>query len=197
MLAKMVVMARVRAPLGLIAAVAMLGSHWVAYLLAAPDPHARAHLLQITGHGYWPLAISLAIVGGVVGLGSFVSSRLGLDRRTNRQRIFAHALPRFLTLQIGGFVVLEVVERALAGHSVGLSTLVAAPLVIGLVIQGLAAFLSALLLVLVAFVVERFSTTPIPTPTASAPIQLVSLVHAPRLVPATGAHTLRGPPLRA
>ena len=193
----MAAMARARAPLGLIAAAAMLGSHWVAYLLAAPDPHARAHLLQVTGHGYWPLAISLAIVGGVVGLGSFVSSRLRPEHRTNRQRIFAHALPRFLTLQVGGFVVLELVERALSGHSVGLSTLAASPLVIGLVIQGLAAFLSALLLVLVAFVVERFSAVQLPTPASAAPTQLVSLVHAPRLVPATGAHTLRGPPLRA
>jgi hypothetical protein len=190
-------MARVRAPLGLIAAVAMLGSHWVAYLLAAPDPHARAHLLQITGHGYWPLAISLAIVGGVVGLGSFVSSRLGPEHRTNRHRIFARALPRFLALQVGGFIVLEVVERAISGHSVGLATLATSPIVIGLVIQGLAAFLSALLLVVVAFVVERFSTAQLPIQSSAAPTQLVSLVHAPRLVPATGAHTLRGPPLSA
>lgn len=47
-------MTRLRAPLGLIAAAAMLGSHWAAYLLAAPDPHDRAHLLHSSTQNMGP-----------------------------------------------------------------------------------------------------------------------------------------------
>lgn len=36
----------------------MLGSHRLAYFLAAPDPLERAHILETTGHGYWPVASS-------------------------------------------------------------------------------------------------------------------------------------------
>src|SRR5688572_27715309 len=149
-------MARARVPLGLIAVAAMLGSHWVAYMLAAPDPHVRAGRLESTGHGYWPSAMGFAVAAIFLGLGSFIAHRLSPAVRTSRQQIFTHALPRFLAVQIAGFTALEVVERLASGHEVSIHDLVASTFLVGVAIQFLAAFLSALLLVLVAFVVERF-----------------------------------------
>ena len=186
-----------RAPVGLIAAAAMLGSHWVAYLLAAPDPHARAQLLLGTGHGYWPVAVTLAIAAGVCGLISFVGHRVSTNGRSSRSRIFAHSLPLLFLLQVGGFAVMEFGERLASGHGFAMSDLFAATFLIGIAIQALVSVLSALLLVLIAFVVERLAVGSPVVGSISAPQPLVSLVSPPRLVPATGGLTLRGPPLRA
>lgn len=190
-------MARARASLGLIAAAAMLGSHWVAYLLAASDPHERAHLLEAAGHSYWPTAITLALAAAVIGFISFVGNRLHPETRSSRGQIFAHALPRFLGLQVGGFMVLEFVERLASGHGLAVTGIFMTILAVGVAVQLVAAVVCTCLLVLVAYVVERVFTRPAPVPTSAPPLPLVSLVHIPCLVPATGAHTLRGPPLRA
>ena len=189
--------ARARLSLGLIAAAAMLGSHWVAYSLAAPDPHERAHLLQAAGHGYWPTAVTIALGALVIGLISFVGSRLSTQAKASRSRMFAHAMPRFLGLQVGGFLLLEVVERAASGHGIAFSRMFLTILVVGVLVQTVAALLCSLLLVLIAKVVERITFRSVPQPASTSPLPLVSLIPIPRPVPATGAHTLRGPPLRA
>ena len=190
-------MARARLSLGLIAAAAMLGSHWVAYLLAAPDPHERAHLLQVSGHAYWPTAITVALGALVIGLISFVGVRLRPEARESRSQIFRHAAPRFLALQVGGFFLLEVIERMVSGHGLAITGMFVAVLFVGLVVQVGAALLCALLLVLIAHVVERIVSLRSPIPTTASPLPLLSLIPIPCPVPATGAHTLRGPPLRA
>ena len=192
-------MARARLSLGLIAAAAMLGSHWAAYFLAAPDPHDRAHLLQASGHSYWPTAITLALGAAVIGLIAFVGSRLRPEVRTSRSLIFAGALPRFLTLQVGGFLLLEVVERLTSGHGLVLTGMFLTILLVGVVVQVGAAIVCSLLLALIAHVIERITSRPpqVSTTSTTATLPLVSLVPVPRPVPATGAHTLRGPPLRA
>jgi hypothetical protein len=173
----------------------MIASHWLAYLLASPDPHSRAHLLQATGHGYWPSASWLAAGVAIAGLGSFIGGRIAPVVRKSRGAIFRHALPRFLILQVGGFVALEFGERILAGHSVGMATLFESTLLIGLVVQVVAAVAASLLLVAIAFVVDRlFRVAPSRTRRTSTTRPLVSLISAVRLVPATGAHSLRGPP---
>jgi hypothetical protein len=189
--------ARARLSLGLIAAAAMLGSHWVAYFLAAPDPHERAHLLQAAGHGYWPTAVTIALGAVVIGLISFVGSRLSSQAKGGRSQIFAHAMPRFLGLQVGGFLLLEIVERAASGHGIALSRIFVTILVVGVLVQAVAALLCSLLLVLIAKVVERITFRSVPQPTPAPLLPLVSLISVPRPVPATGAHTLRGPPLSA
>jgi hypothetical protein len=175
----------------------MLGSHWLAYLLAAPDSHARAHLLEVTGHGYWPVAAGLAIAALVASLFGFVGNRLRADGAisSSKTRIFAHALPRTLVLQVGGFFALEVIERVLVGHNVGLATLLESTFVIGIGIQVVAALLTALLLVGVAFAVERLiARRARPASPARVSLPLVSLIAASSLVPATGGLSLRGPP---
>lgn len=188
---------RMRAPIALIAGAAMLGSHWLAYLIAAPDSHARAHLMEVTGHGYWPVAAGLAIAALVASLFGFVGNRLSADGdiSSSKARIFAHALPRTLVLQVGGFFALEVIERLLVGHDVGLTTLLESTFVIGVAIQIVAALLTALLLVGVAYAVEHLiAKRSRPASTARISIPLVSLIAAPSLVPATGGLSLRGPP---
>lgn len=188
---------RMRASIGLIAGGAMLGSHWLAYVLAAPDGHARAHLLQVTGHGYWPLAMALAIAGIVAGLLGFVGHRLSADPTiaSSRAGIFRLAFPRALALQVGGFFALELLERGIVGHAVGLSTILESTFVIGMAAQLAAALLAAILLVGVAYVVERLVVRPAaPKQTSTLATPLVSLIAAPRLLPATGGLTLRGPP---
>lgn len=190
-------MARARLPLGLIAAAAMLGSHWAAYFLAAPDPHERAHLLQVSGHSYWPTAITLALGAAVIGLIAFVGSRLKPEVRTSRSQIFSGAFPRFVSLQVGGFLILEVVERLTSGHGLVLTGMFLTILLVGVVVQVAAAVVCSLLLALIAHVIERIASRPVHVPTTTAPLPLVSLISIPRPVPATGAHTLRGPPLRA
>lgn len=187
---------RTRAPIGLIAGAAMLGSHWLAYLLAAPDSHARAHLMEVTGHGYWPMAAGLAVAALVASLFGFVSHRLSADGiSSSRARIFAHALPRTLVLQVGGFFALEVIERALVGHDVGIATLLESTFVIGVGIQIVAALLTALLLVGVAYAVDRLiARRSRPASTELISLPLVSLIASPTLIPATGGLSLRGPP---
>ena len=188
---------RMRLSIGLIAGAAMLGSHWLAYVLAAPDGHARAHLLQVTGHGYWPLATALAIAGIVAGLLGFVGQRLSADPdvSSSRANIFRLALPRALALQVGGFFALELLERVIVGHAVGLSTMLESTFVIGIAAQLAAALLAAILLVGVAYVVERLvARTAARKRSSTLAASLISLVAAPRLLPATGGLTLRGPP---
>ena len=176
----------------------MLGSHWAAYLLAAPAPHDRAHLLQTTGHGYWPIAISVAVGAAVLGLGSFITGSLTPRVRGSRQRILGHALPRLLVLQVSGFITLEVLERYLSGHAIGVDTFTQKTLVVGVAIQIVVAFLSTIALAFVALVVDRLAR-PATTPTQGSTqlAALVSYLSTPRMVPATGAHTLRGPPVRS
>jgi hypothetical protein len=172
----------------------MLGSHWVAYFIAAPDPHDRAHLLRSTGHAYLPIVISVAIAAAVFGLGKFIAGRFSPALRRSRSQIFSTAVPRFLGLQLGGFAALEIIERMVAGHGFGLDSLGEKTFLVGLAVQALTAVLAAILLVLVAFVIDHL-VRPAATPThnTAAPT-FTSLISAPRLLPATGAHTLRGPP---
>ena len=191
-------MAKARAPLGMIAVAGILGAHWAAYLFAAPDPHDRAHLLETSGHAYWPLAAMVAIAAAAFGLVTFVGSRIHPSIVTSRRAILSHSLPRFLGLQVGGFALLEISERVLSGHSFGTSDLLATTFVAGVVIQVIAAILSALLLVGIAFVVERIVRRRPAKRRVAGPIRTVTtLVSVPAVVPATGSHTLRGPPVVA
>jgi hypothetical protein len=175
----------------------MLGSHWLAYLLAAPGSHARAELLDTTGHGYWPLASTFGVAALVIGLVSFVATRF--RARTpgplGRNRLFVTSLLALLALQVGGFTALEVIERVLAGHSVGLANLLEPTMVIGVVIQVLAALVAAVVLTAIAAVVDLIAYGTRRPQTTPAPLtKLASLIAAPRLLPATGASSLRGPP---
>lgn len=187
-------MVRTRAFLILIAGAAMVGAHWLAYLLAAPDAHDRAALLTATGHGYWPLAAALAVAAVFVGFAGFIGDRIAPEVRTSRPRIFSTALPKLLVLQTTGFVLLEVTERVVAGHALEASTFLGPTMLIGLVVQIGAALLSATLLALVVCVIAHFTARPPRVRRTSVVPGILSLVPAARPLVAAGTHTLRGPP---
>jgi hypothetical protein len=182
--------------MGAVAAVTVVAAHSFAYLLVTPDPHAREELLSATGHARWTLVIALAVGVFVAGLVHFATAKVwaGGDPQHDVPGAYRYAVPRLALLQIGAFMLLEALERAATGHSV--SHLLSEPaFILGIVLQGLAAFLSALVLLLIERVVgilkgtrrmSRRASTP-PPPFNSEPLRL-------RARPGSGATTLRGPP---
>ncbi|MEW6475184.1 MAG: hypothetical protein AB1679_23255 [Actinomycetota bacterium] len=125
------------APIGLV-----LG-HALDYLVAGGGP-AAARLLASTGHGYWPVAVALAGFVGMMTVFAAVVSGFRLAGSTGaRPSTFAVAV-RLAAMQSAAFVVIEVVERVVAGADVG--DLVGPVLVLGLVVQWLVATVAAVLL---------------------------------------------------
>ena len=182
--------------LGALAFVCVLVSHYLAYRLAAPDPHYRDALLHSTGHRYF-----VFVAGGLLGLLSAAAAvwlradAAGLD---TRRAGFRFALPRLLVLQVGGFLSLEAGERLLFGG--GVSHLpVEAPVLIGLVLQLLVAVVGALSLVLVVRAVERFLKRRQTPEVASRAPELPPALHVLPLRSAilTGGGAPRAPPALA
>jgi hypothetical protein len=183
--------------LGGMAATGVVASHSLAYLLASPDPHSRAELLEATGHDDFGVVVALALGALVAGLLRFAIGRAWAPTDTSASKLYALTAPRLLTLQLGGFVALEMVERVLMGlpplH------IVAEPAVlIGLMLQVGAALIGAGLLILFAKTLERILSRQGFTGSAG---ERAALVPAGRLLPArvevaVGSGTLRGPPVR-
>jgi hypothetical protein len=138
--------------LGLVAFASVLVSHYVAYYLAAPDPHYRDALLHSSGHRYF-----VYLAGGLLGLLSAAASiwlRSDVQGKETRRAGFRFAFPRLLILQVGGFLALEITERLAFGD--GISHLLSdIPIAIGLALQIVVAIAGALSLSLVARVVGR------------------------------------------
>jgi hypothetical protein len=101
--------AAVRRLLLLAAAVTgVVAAHAADYALSLPDPARRSHELAATGHGYWPVAVALAVVASVGTV--LLSVRRGLD-------LGVAVVPARLTVgtlagaQVALFLVVECVER--------------------------------------------------------------------------------------
>ena len=130
--------------LGGLAAGGVAVAHLVAFLLVAPDPFRRQRLLESTGHGAWPLIVSLAmgaLVVGLAGLAARPPARPGWRAR-------GHVLGRLLLLQMTGFLLLEVVERLGTGKGLtAVGELSSEPvIIIGLAAQLVSALVAVLLL---------------------------------------------------
>ena len=94
--------------------------HWLAYLLAVPQAEERAQVLAASGHGYWLIAVKLAVVLGLASLGAVVAGRLSArlhGEAAPRESLLGLAVPLAAT-QVVAFAAMEVVERLLAGVSV-------------------------------------------------------------------------------
>jgi len=183
--------------LGGLAATGVVAAHLIAYLVAVPDPHHRELVLEATGHGNWSIVSAVALGALVVGLLRFAVRDLGgegHDAAARTPPFWAISL-RLASLQVGGFVVLEMLERIGARESI--VGLVSQPaILIGVILQIAIACLGASLLILFARVVgavlgrqrepSRGDATTRPLP--------VSRDGAPRLAVGTGGGTLRGPP---
>ena len=192
-------MVRTRVALGSIAGAAMLGAHWLGYLLAAPDGHARDHLLRVTGHGYLPNAALLAIVALVAGLSLFIGGRIQQrEGKGSKARLFLHAAPRLIALQTAGFIFLELAERSISGHALTASALLEPVIVVGTLLQVIAAVISGGVLGLLAAAVDRFWPVHITPASRTATVaHLASLVSPEPAAPARSSSPLRGPPLAA
>lgn len=134
--------------LGGLAAGGVVAAHALAFILVAPNPVRRQQLLDSTGHGSWPLVVSVAMGALVIGLAGFAASSL---RRGRPGGFPTGAAGRLILLQGVGYLLLEGLERLAMGK--GLAGLVELPfepvIAIGLVVQFLLALAGAILLALV------------------------------------------------
>ena len=177
-----------RLRLGALGAGGVALTHCVAYYLAVPDGHHRAEVLQSSGHGYWPVLMTIALGLGVAALGSSIVDR-GAPSVT-----FA----RLATLQCGAWVVLETAERMISGH--GVSGLLGEPVVwVGLALQVLAAGIGAALVRAVVSLARtlrgRRARTDHDTPVFAGPS--VSIAPSGGLRPGVSGRSQRGPPVVA
>ena len=98
---------------GLAMAGLVLG-HVLAYLIAVPDPHQRAFVLQRTGHEYLPAMAEAALVLALAGIAAVVIRAFAPGPRRGSER-FSRLAGRLTLVQVLAFGGLEVVERIVAG----------------------------------------------------------------------------------
>lgn len=113
-----------RRPFLWIAALALSGvaaGHTVAYYLAAPGAGQRNALLAQTGHSYWNVAVTVAVLLELVGVLALAVRHFRAGRAgTSSLRLSLPRLAgRLAALQVAAFSVLEVGERFRAGIPVG------------------------------------------------------------------------------
>ena len=182
-----------------IAAVGIIVSHALSYLLIAPDPHARVHLLQQTGHHYftWVAAIAIGmLVAGLAG-GTVHRLRPRPSPELSTARVFALSAVVLVALQIIGFVALESAERA--GPGGGFAHVLTEPAVgVGILMQVVVALIGAFLLVSLARGVDRISSRLLGMTLTGRVARVVTWwatsVLPPALQVAASGRTLRGPP---
>jgi hypothetical protein len=107
-----------RLPLAGAAVAGAVVGHTIAYALAAPDPGQRLALLVTSGHAYWSAAVAAAIVLGLASLGATVAGHFRAGLRPGRHRAgepFGRLGGRLALLQVGIYLVQELLERAAAG----------------------------------------------------------------------------------
>jgi hypothetical protein len=189
---------RTRLWLGGLAAGGVAAAHVLAFLLVAPDPAQRVALLEATGHGAWPLTVTLAMGVLVAGLAGFAVGRLR-ENDTRPRDLYKGTLGRLLGLQIMGFVLLEALERVARHELSAVLGLLGEPVVlIGLVLAAATAAVGAALIVLFAGLIDRLVVLrALPrAPRALVPAGLV-ILFPPRLRILLGSVSPRGPPLPA
>jgi hypothetical protein len=132
-------------------------SHWLAYLIAVPHTHERERLLEHTGHGYWPLAASVAAALGLVALVVTGSRAVAQARGTDLgQPRLGQLVARLAGMQVPAFVLLEAIER-LASGTANLDFVLQAPFLVGLGVQLLVATVLGVLLARFACAAARIA----------------------------------------
>jgi hypothetical protein len=188
---------RTRLWLGGLAAGGVAIAHLLAFVLAAPDPLRRQGLLEATGHGAWPLVVSLAMGALVAALAGFAVTRTR-EPHTPLMMLFRGTLARLLVLQAVGYVLLEALERLARDGSLDLLGILGEPVVlIGLAAAAVTAAVGAALIALFAGLLDRLITLlrALPrAPRALTPAGLADIA-PPRIRTVMGSVSLRGPPL--
>jgi hypothetical protein len=109
-----------RRPFLWIAALALSGvaaGHSVAYYLAAPGAGPRQALLAQTGHSYWNVAVTVAVLLELAGVFALAVRhfRAGRAGTSSPQLTFGQLAGRLATMQVAAFTALEVTERLRSG----------------------------------------------------------------------------------
>jgi hypothetical protein len=131
-----------RVRLLVVAAAGIVIAHAADYALAFPDPVRRSSELATTGHGYWPVAVVVATVCGVVGLA--LAARKGWRGEVSTAPLTLTAT-QLAAGQVALFALVESVERlAVGGHP--LAFLASMPFAIGVVLQVAVAVAAAVVL---------------------------------------------------
>jgi hypothetical protein len=172
----------------------VLVAHWLAYVLAAPDPHARLELLHRTGHSLWPFFVALSLGALMWGASGLVLGLFRSDREGARETASIAACSiRLVAMQATLFVVLEASERLLVEASV--TGLWAEPVVlIGLCLQIVVAVAGAGLVAALSVVAHRLRGRPPRRARAMAALGWDTTVNRPPLRPLAETRTARGPP---
>jgi hypothetical protein len=159
---------RKRLWIGGLAAGGVAVAHALAFLIVAPDPVRRREMLAETGHGAWPLLVSIAMGAVAVSLTRFALGRSQDGPATPYRSLFRQTAARLVPLQLGAFLVLEMIERTATGHAL---TGLAEPVIwIGLVAQVVVALMGAALLALFARLVDGLVLLLRPTLRAPRPL---------------------------
>lgn len=121
----------------------VLGAHAIAYRLVVPGAAHRHEFLLRTGHGYWPHAVAIGIVAGIVCALAAVTR--GWFRAPGEGAgDVARGTGVLVLMQAGGFLMLESFERVAASGPADRRVLAAT--VAGIALQGLVAVGGACLL---------------------------------------------------
>jgi hypothetical protein len=143
--------------------------HVLAYWLVAPAHAHRSDLLAATGHSYWPSAVAAAVVATGWAVVDHISREIRATMAPSaRSRPAGRVAGRLIAAQVGGFAVVEVSERLIAGETDLVHSLVhEGVLPVGLLAQ---VAVAAVLAVLVAWLgraavalARRFTRTPRPS----------------------------------
>ncbi len=177
------------------AAVGLVATHELAFMLAMPDPHDRLELLVSTGHGYWNLAVIACFGVFVYGCISYLATR----RRTGPQSrtAFVGVGIRLAIAQVAGFSSLETVERL--GAQDRFADVLAEPaVVLGAVLALVLAAIVAALFVAFTEVVDRLMGAARTVPSSGSVTWIpATTARRARTMRGRGIRMLRGPPLSA
>lgn len=169
-----------------------LAAHTLGYLIVVPDPHARADLLESTGHGYLAHLPVVAAVGLAMLAAAAVWHAL-------RGRFGARPSPwLFALLPPLAFTVQEHLERALGAGGAPLEIVLQPAFLLGLAFQLPFALLAYLIVGVVLGASEtlvRWLRTPRPERRLAQP-QAAASPAEPRTAASTLATSPRGPPAR-
>ena len=188
-----------RFPVFAVAAAGVLVGHWLTYALLLAQPARREAVLSSTGHGYLRVASVTVLVLILLALGSAVMC--ALDARmdpadASRTARIRRLFPRLWLLQGATFAGMEVAERLVARAPLGV--FLGRVLLVGLLVQALAAVVGAVLLHVLHRAAASLARLVGSPGTASAPRIIPSLapcLTGPRSPLLAGAAGLRGPPL--
>ena len=169
-----------------------LAAHALAYLIAIPDPHDRATLLERTGHGY----LAHLPVLGAAGLSLVFAATLS---HAVCGRVGARPSPwLFALLPPLAFVLQEHLERVLAGGVLPLETALHPTFLIGLALQLPFALLAYALVAVVLRASEALVCLLVRPPRLRTrlAVALPPSFTAPRPAARAFATAQRGPPAR-